>query len=144
MKKMLLICLMLLLVLSFAACDKNPATDSNGSGDGDVVASESDLSLYPTASALPEYKGSGEVVYPWEDVSSGFWVQGATLDDMKSYGDKLVKNDWTLKDSVADYDPEAVLYYSSTDESQTLQLKFMGDSYIRVTVGAPADVEGLE
>lgn len=141
MKKLWLIGLTLLLVLSFAACnnDKN-----SNNGDDLAAVSESDIDSSPILSALPDYKGAGEIMYPDEidDVGS-FWISGASLDDMKSYGARLVKAKWTLKDTVADYDPEAVLYYASKDESQTIQLKFMGESYIRVTVGAPEAIEGL-
>ena len=141
MKKLWLIGLTLLLVLSFAACNTDKNTNN---GDDSATASESDIGSFPILSALPTYKGAGEILNPDElnDVGS-FWIAGATLDDMKSYGAKLVKAKWTLKDTVEDYDPEAVLYYTSKDESQTIQLKFMGDNYIRVTVGAPEAIEGL-
>jgi len=144
MKKILLVGLALILVLGCAACNNDSSTGTDDNAGGETVASASDLSLFDSLSALPDYKGGGEVVYPWEDTTSGYWVSGASLDDMKAYGDKLVKAGWVLNDSVADYNPEEILYYTSKDDAQALQLKFMSEEFIRLTLGAPADVEGLE
>lgn len=97
MKKIFIISFILIFVLSGAACNNDPTSDTDGGNAGVTEASASDLSLYDSLSTLPKYKGSGEIVYPWEDTTSGYWVSGASFDDMKAYGNKLVKAGWVLK-----------------------------------------------
>lgn len=144
MKKVLVALLMLAMIFAFAACNNDQGNEVSDTDIEEPVASETDIKDYDSLNSLPKYSGAGEIQYPWEDNTSGFWVSGATIEDMQQYGEKLISDGWTLNESVADYDAAAILYYTSKDGSQALQLKLMGEEYIRVTVGAPEDVEGLE
>jgi hypothetical protein len=63
---------------------------------------------------------------------------------MKDYGKKLTRKGWSLNESVSDYDPESILYYISDDESITLQLKFIGEDYIRIAIGDSEVIEALQ
>ena len=145
MKKLLIALLMFAMIFAFAACGSDNQ-DNNDSGNdiSEPVASESDISDFDTLKALPKYKGAGEIQYPWEDATSGFWVSGAALSDMQKYGESLVNDGWVLNDKVADYNESENLYYVSADGSLEVQLKLMGDEYIRITMGAPEDIEGLQ
>ena len=146
MKKLLVALLMLTMIFAFAACD-------NGGGDVDVTSdiqidsdvpssSETDLKLFDGLQDLPKYKEGGEIQYPWSDTTSGFWVSNASLNAMQKYGDKLVSAGWTLNESVVDYAADSNLYYTSADGTKAVQLKLMDETFIKVTVGAPEDVEG--
>ena len=145
MKKLLIGCLIAVTVLGFCACSSNDGSQQT-TGDDSQVVSSSDISDYDTLDSLPAYKGAGTIQTPWDDpeATSGFFVAGATLQDMKDYGEQLAGDGWTLNENVDDYDPEAVLYYTSKDESKLIQLKFMGEDYIRVTMGAAENVENLQ
>ncbi len=136
MKKLLIACLAALIVVALAAC-------ANTQDGGDTqLTSDTDISELENLSQLPEYKEAGTVVTPWDDpeATAGFWVTGATVDAMKAYGEALVKDGWTLDESFDDYDPEAILYYTSADTDKIVQLKFMSEEYIRVTMGTPEAV----
>lgn len=143
MKKLLIACMVLLTVVAFCACNNE---SNQNDGTNTQLTSDTDINDFENLSSLPEYKEAGTVVTPWDDpeATSGFWVTGATLDAMKAYGEKLVKDGWTLNESVEDYDPEAVLYYDSKDGEKIIQLKFMAEEYIRVTLGTPEAVANLQ
>lgn len=130
MKKLLAICLVLVMMFTFAACSDN--TD-----DANVpVASSTDLQLFPDLADLPEFKGKGTVSAPGE-MSDGsysyFWVADTTVSDMQSYGKRFEKAGWTLDDSIDNYDENSIIYYTKDD--QLVQLKFMSGSYFQVSVG---------
>jgi hypothetical protein len=141
MKRLFAVCLLVIMVFALSACN-----DNSQGNNGDVpAASTTDLQHFPALTALPEFNGKGTVDAPGETADySYFWVTDTNLDAMKSYGKKLEKAGWVLDESAADYDAESLLYYLSSDEKDLVQLKFMSEAYIRITVGNPETVTGLQ
>jgi len=134
------------LVFAAAACQSDNADPDAGSSDIKITfsSSDSDISELDSLKDIPAYAGIGTVEYPWEGDTSGFWVSGSGMIDMKNYGDVLEANGWIPDRSAVDYDPDLKIYYRSADSERMIQLKLMDDIFIRVTVGTPDKVNGLD
>ena len=137
MKKAVLAIFTVAMLFVFAACG------GGANGAAGIPASDTDIDLLPGLSVLPEYNGGGSIQFPWDGKTAGYWVSDAELSDMRKFAKKLKNTGWELNDSVEDYDENGILYYTSADGKSTVQLKLMGETYLRVTVGAPEQIEGL-